>query len=294
MFNQKPIQLTTGVITLSSLILLSFSSIGATQTETSDSNSDETEESITDLIPNRRRGGAGRSTTTVENVEDKEDENVEDKEDENTEIVQAPQRRKPAASRNDNQCNFNPQQLIALIPENLRGKTTATSPTLYFSVPAISANTEIEFVLRDTQDRLVEKQTFSGKGKAGIMGLKLPSVPRISEGNRNSSYHWYLSVICNKSDRAYDVVVEGLLQPVALEANVQQQLATANLEERIKLYQTYDLWHENLDTLATMKRSQPQNSRASQQLGQLLQSVKLDPSIGQQPLLGIQTLTSRR
>ena len=249
MFNQKPIQLTTGVITLSSLILLSFSSIGATQTETSDSNSDETEESITDLIPNRRRGGAGRSTTTVENVEDKEDEN--------TEIVQAPQRRKPAASRNDNQCNFNPQQLIALIPENLRGKTTATSPTLYFSVPAISANTEIEFVLRDTQDRLVEKQTFSGKGKAGIMGLKLPSVPRISEGNRNSSYHWYLSVICNKSDRAYDVVVEGLLQPVALEANVQQQLATANLEERIKLYQTYDLWHENLDTLATMRRSQP-------------------------------------
>ena len=281
MFNQKPMKTVTGVITLSSLILLSFSSIGSTQTATGTNNTTE-EESIADGVPDRRRGGASRSVIALEN---------RGEEDNDEEIVQAPQRRKPAASRNENQCNFNPQELVALIPENLRGKTTATSPTLYFSVPAIPANTEIEFVLRDYQDRLVEKETFSGQGQAGIMSLKLPTVAPVSANRSNGSYHWYLSIICNQNDRADDVVVEGLLQPVALNATLSQQLETATLQERLTVYQTYDLWHERLDTLATMRRSQPRNAQAAQQLGQLLQSVELDPSIGQQPLLNTQRLS---
>ncbi|MGK7955191.1 MAG: DUF928 domain-containing protein [Crocosphaera sp.] len=281
MFNQKPMKTVTGVITLSSLILLSFSSIGSTQTATGTNNTTE-EESIADGVPDRRRGGASRSVIALENREE---------EDNDEEIVQAPQRRKPAASRNENQCNFNPQELVALIPENLRGKTTATSPTLYFSVPAIPANTEIEFVLRDYQDRLVEKETFSGQGQAGIMSLKLPTVAPVSANRSNGSYHWYLSIICNQNDRADDVVVEGLLQPVALNATLSQQLETATLQERLTVYQTYDLWHERLDTLATMRRSQPRNAQAAQQLRQLLQSVELDPSIGQQPLLNTQRLS---
>ncbi|MGK7883540.1 MAG: DUF928 domain-containing protein [Crocosphaera sp.] len=287
MFNQKPIKLTTGVITLSSLILLSFSSIGVAQTEIRGSNNNEREESIADSVPDRRRGGANRSTTIAANSQEEDNDNQE--------ILKAPERRKPAASRNNNRCNFNPQELTALIPHNnIPAKTTASSPTLYFSVPAITANIEIEFVLRDHRDKLVQKQTFSGKGQAGIMGLQLPPVSPISSTNGNSSYHWYLSVICNPSDRAYDVVVEGLLQPVTLETNLQQKLVTATLEEKIKLYQTHDLWHEELDTLAKMKRSQPQNSGVSQQLGQLLQSVELDPSIGEQPLLGTQRLNLNR
>lgn len=279
MFNQKPVKTATGVITVASLILLSFSSIGATQTTTETTNTTEEEESIADSVPDRRKGGASRSVMTPENSEDE----VEDEE-----MVQAPQRRKPAASRNENQCDFNPQELVALIPENLRGKTTVTSPTLYFSVPAIPANTEIEFVLRDPQDQLLEKYTFSGQERAGIMAVKLPQVSPVSANNPNSSYHWYLSIICNQSDRADDVVVEGLLQPVVLEGNLAKQLETATLEEKIELYQAYDVWHERLDALATMRRSQPENTQASEQLGQLLQSVRLDPSLGQQPLLETQ------
>ena len=209
MFNQKPIKLTTGVITLSSLILLSFSSIGATHTETSGNNNNEVEESIADSVPDLLRGGASRNTTTAENSQDDDNRN--------SEIVQAPERRKPAGHHGDNQCeDFTAQHLIALIPENLRGKTTATSPTLYFSVPAITANIKIEFVLRDHKDTLVDEQTFSGKGQAGIMPLELPRFSPIDSPNSNNSYHWYLSVICNPSDRAYDIVVEGLLQPVDL------------------------------------------------------------------------------
>ncbi|MEL4896484.1 DUF928 domain-containing protein [Crocosphaera sp. Alani8] len=286
MLNQKSIKITTRVMTLVTLALLSFPNIGLTQTTNTnnDGNSNEEEESIVGSIPDRRKGGASRSLTTPQ--DSKDDEN-----NENEEIVQAPQRRKPAASRNDSQCNFNPQELVALIPENLQGKTTTSSPTLYFSVPAIAANIEIEFVLRGPQDELIEKQTFSGKGRAGIMGLKLGAVPDVSTTNPNSSYHWYLSVICNQGDRADDIVVEGLLQPVVLDSNQQQQLATATSEQRIQLYETHDLWHEKLDALATIKRSQPQDYQASQELRQLLQSVRLDPSIGEKPLLDTQILS---
>ncbi|ACB49724.1 DUF928-containing protein [Crocosphaera subtropica ATCC 51142] len=279
MFDNKPIKTTTGVVTVSALMLLSFTSIGATQTERGRNNANQPEESIADSIPDRRKGGASRRPQTSQNTEDEE-------------VVQAPQRRKPAASRNDNnQCNFNPQELVALIPENLHGKTTELSPTLYFSVPAITASTEIEFVLRGPEDELIEKQTFSGKGQAGIMSLKLPKVPHLSSANSEKTYHWYLSIICNQSDRADDVVVEGLLQPITLQSNLLQQLETATLEERIKLYQSHDLWHERLHTLAKMRRSQPQNTQLAQKLGELLESVQLDPTIGQKPLLETEMLS---
>ncbi|EAZ92659.1 DUF928 domain-containing protein [Crocosphaera chwakensis] len=282
MFDKKPVKTTTGITTLASVIVLSFTSIGSTQTTTDANNTTQSEDSIANSVPDRRKGGASRRPQTPQNTEDEE-------------VAQAPRRRKPAASRNDqNQCNFNPQELVALIPANLQSKTTSTSPTLYFSVPAITANTEIEFVLRGPQDELVKKQTFSGKGQAGIMSLKLPNGPRVSSPNGENTYHWYLSVICNQGDRADDVVVEGLLQPVTLESNLAEEIETASLEDRFKLYQSYDLWHERLDTLANMKRSQPQNTQLAQKLGELLESVELDSTIGQKPLLETEMLSLSR
>ncbi len=283
MFNQTSIKTNTGVLTIASLILLSFTSLGTAQTTTNQDNEpNEAEESIEDLVvvPDRRKGGASRRPETRENNNDED-------------VAQAPQRRKPAGTRPvQNQCEFNPQELVALIPEDLVGSTTTTSPTLYFSLPSITASTNIEFVLRGPNDELLEKQTFSGRGQAGIMSLKLPRVPHISSPNH--TYHWYLSVICNEADRSHDVVVEGILKPVAIESHVQEKLEGASLEQRIQVYQTYDIWHETLHTLAQMKRSQPQNAQVSQQLGKLLESVKLEPSLAQQPLLERKMLSLSR
>ncbi len=281
MFDQTSTKTTIGVLTITSSILLSLTTLGTAQTTSNDNDvPNEAEESIEGLVPDRRKGGASRRDQTPENNNDED-------------VAQAPQRRKPAGTRPVmNKCEFNPQELVALIPENLVGSTINTSPTLYFSVPSITASTNIEFVLRDTNDELVEKQTFSGRGQAGIMSLKLPRVPHISSPNH--TYHWYLSVICNEADRSHDVVVEGLLKPVILESNAQQQLEGASLEQRIQVYQAYDVWHETLHTLAKMKRSQPQNAQISQQLGKLLESVKLEPNLAKQPLLETKRLSLSR
>ncbi|MDJ0509247.1 MAG: DUF928 domain-containing protein [Crocosphaera sp.] len=285
MFNQTSINTSIGILTFTSFILLSLSNLVTAQTTANDNNynaPNDTEESIEDLVPDRRKGGASRRPQTPEN------NNSQD-------VAEAPQRRKPAGTRPvRNQCEFNPQELIALIPENLVGSTVTTSPTLYFSVPSIAASTDIEFVLRGPNDELVEKQTFLGRRQAGIMALQLPRLPHISSSNPNHTYHWYLSVICNEVDRSHDVVVEGLLKPVTLESNAQQQLEEASPQEQIQVYQSYQVWHETLHTLAQMKRSQPQNAQISQQLGQLLELVKLEASLAQQPLLEPEMLSLNR
>ncbi|MEA5510235.1 DUF928 domain-containing protein [Crocosphaera sp. UHCC 0190] len=240
--------------------------------------SNDQEESIANQVPDRRKGGASRRPQAQENAEN--------------EMAEAPQRRKPAASRPfNNQCDFDPQQLTALIPKNLVGATATNDPTLLFSVPAISTKTEIEFVLRGPQDELVQKKSFQGQGKEGIMSLQLPKVPLLSTANSQDKYHWYLSVICNADDRAYDVVVEGLLQPVQLDSNLVHQIDQATLAEQVNLYQDHQVWHETLKVLVELKRSQPQDSAILALWTDLLKSVDLDPVIGQKSLLEPQILT---
>ncbi|MEA5536234.1 DUF928 domain-containing protein [Crocosphaera sp. XPORK-15E] len=242
------------------------------------SSAQDQEESIADLVPDRRKGGASRRPQEQENA--------------GNEMAEAPQRRKPAASRPfNNQCDFDPQQLTALIPKNLVGATATNNPTLLFSVPAISTGTQIEFILRGPQDQLVQRKAFQGQGKAGIMSLQLPQVPPLSRANSPDKYHWYLSVICNAEDRAYDVVVEGLLQPVQLDSNLVREIGQASLAKQVTLYQDNQVWHETLKVLVELKRSQPQDSAVLAMWTDLLNSVDLDPVIAQQSLLEPQILT---
>jgi hypothetical protein len=185
--------------------------------------------------------------------------------------VDAPMRRKPGGSRDllsNNSCRFDSQTLTALVPESLKGTTTSASPTLFFAVPPISPETSVEFVLRDANDQLVYERTVPGLGKAGILPMTLPS----NTLSASQDYHWYLSVVCNNRDRAYDLVVEGFVQRLALDPNQKQNLDLAN---QIKFYQTQNLWQDQLAFLVEVTNLWKQT----------LKSVNLDESIASNPLL---------
>jgi hypothetical protein len=195
--------------------------------------------------------------------------------------IEAPMRRKPGGSRDllsNNSCRFDPQELTALIPESLKGATTSASPTLFFAVPPISAKTSIEFVVRDQNDRLVYENTVQGLGQAGILPMTLP--PNTLSASQD--YHWYLSVICNNRDRAYDLVVEGFVQRLALDAN---QKTNTDPEDRIKFYQTRNLWQDQLAFLVELKRDRPNDPEVKTLWQQTLKSVNLDEAIAANPLL---------
>ena len=217
-------------------------------------------------VPNRRKPGASRPST---------------------EVVEAPMRRKPGASREaiaQNQCRFNPQQLTALIPPSLSTATASANPTLFFAVPSIPSHTSLELVLRNGKDELVYEQTFPGVTTAGILPIALPSHRLDSQ----QQYHWYLSVICNPSDRAHDLVLEGLIQRVELDPSVQQKLTQANPEERVALYQSHQLWQDEITTLVNLKQSHPQDSQVLKLWQESLKVTELDNQIESLPILPVQ------
>jgi hypothetical protein len=195
--------------------------------------------------------------------------------------IEAPMRRKPGGSRDllsNNSCRFDPHELTALVPESLKGGTASASPTLFFAVPAISAKTSIEFVLRDQNDRLVYEKTLAGLGKVGILPMTLPP----NTLSPSQDYHWYLSVVCNNRDRAYDLVVEGFVQRLALDPN---QTTNADPADRIKFYQTRNLWQDQLAFLVELKRDRPNDPEVTNLWKQTLHSVNLDEAIAANPLL---------
>ncbi len=171
-------------------------------------------------------------------------------------------------------CAFSPQELVALIPDNLLGQTASASPQLLFHVPAISRSTAVEFVLRDKSDRQIYATTFSGQGESGMMSLRLPATVQ-SQLSVDEEYHWYLSVICNQKDRAHDIVVEGLLKRITPNAALAQQLAQATSLEQVKLYQDNQLWHEALTTLVNLQRSQSSEGELLPLWTGLLESAQL-------------------
>ncbi len=217
-------------------------------------------EELIPVIPDRRKPGGSRPASDA---------------------IEAPMRRKPGGSRDllsNNSCRFDPQQLTALVPQSLSGATASASPTIFFAVPAIAKNTAIEFVIRDQKDKLVYEKTSPGLDQSGILSISLPP----NTLNSSQDYHWYLSVICNNRDRAYDLVVEGFVQRVAGEFNQKQ---TANLEDKIHFYQTQNLWQDQLTFLAELKRDRPNDPFIVNLWQKTLKSVNLDENIATSSLL---------
>ncbi len=205
-------------------------------------------------------------------------------------LLEAPERRKPGGKRDlelwaqGNRCNFDQERLTALIPKNLLGKTVSASPSLFFSIPAIPKSISVEFVLRDQNDQLVYETSFKGTEKVGIINLTIPTQTKESLLKNQQEYHWYLSIICNAQDRAKDVVVEGLLQRINLNPDLEKQFAQATPIDRVKLYQTHNLWQDTLSILAALKQANPSDPKVLELWQQLLASVELDEAIAQEPL----------
>ncbi|MBE9166252.1 DUF928 domain-containing protein [Pleurocapsales cyanobacterium LEGE 06147] len=181
-------------------------------------------------------------------------------------------------------CLANRGQLVALIPENAVGKTTAALPKLFFYIPQddLPQAVTLEFVLRDRQDKLVYESFFTTDGKSGIVSVDLPESSKSKELKTNEQYHWYLSMICDPQNRSRDVVVKGWIQRVEIEPAIEQKLARSNPLERASLYQKQDLWYDALSTLAEQKQAVDSQLRVTAKWTELLESVGLGDLAGAQ------------
>jgi hypothetical protein len=166
-----------------------------------------------------------------------------------------PSHRRDGGTRGSN-CAVNSQEFVALIPDTAVGAkqqttpllTASTNPRLYFHVPQTNQSQTIEFVLRDSSDRLIYETTIETEGKSGIMSIKmpLPAQDRAKSLDSNRDYRWYLSNICNPEKRSQDIVLEGWIEQIELSAITQEKLAQLSLAEQASFYQEKGVWHDAL------------------------------------------------
>lgn len=200
--------------------------------------------------------------------------------DQNSNVRQGlPGRRISGGSRSPNTaCLATPEQpVVALMPKNNLGLTISERPTLWFSLPAISADRALEFGLYNQTGELIYKESFETSGEAGISSFSLPST--FAPLSEESTYRWYLSVVCDPDSRSEDLVVTGWIRRIQASSTLSAQIASATLQERLSVYETSNLWFETLTTLAELRRTLPQEDSAKQQIDEkwqrLLNSAEL-------------------
>ena len=181
-------------------------------------------------------------------------------------------------------CMAHQEQLVALVPEHSVGLTTSTTPQLFFSVPEAKETHQLELVVRNQQDELVYETLLETKNSPGIIALKLPEklVPESLPTEEN--YQWYLSLICNRQNRAHDLVVSGWLRRIEVEPNIGQQLQAAALLEQAHLYQQQGIWHDALATVIQAQKAAHQGDAALAKWTELLTALGLE-ELAHQPLI---------
>ncbi len=161
--------------------------------------------------------------------------------------------------------------LTVLMPQNNVGTMVTENPEVYWYIPETRAE-EAEFVLLDSEQQEVYATTFDLSGEPGVVKLSLPqknegtNEPVIAAGEE---YTWFLALVCNRDDRSYDEIVEGVVQRQEINQQLQAQISSSSGLETAQIYAQAGIWTDALMILAQLRKSQPQ------QWENFLQSVDL-------------------
>ena len=162
------------------------------------------------------------------------------------------------------------QSLVAIMPRNNLGKTISARPSFWFSVPATLGEKTSEFLLIDELGEIVYGTQVKVSGEQGISEFQLPA--SATELAVDKTYTWTFSIGCTDSSQ---FVVKGNVQRVAVPNSVKQRLEVASPEEKVALYGSTDLWHEQVTTLVNLRRSDPANADFQMEWAELLATTGL-------------------
>lgn len=173
-------------------------------------------------------------------------------------------------------CQATSQPLTALVPsqqinsmETVGGMTIAPDPTLWFYVPySLRDDNLVEFVLQDEQQNILYKTTVDpSQLKAGIVGVSLAKEATIE---KDKLYHWYFLVYCEKDN---PVFVEGWIQRVSINPELERQIQHSSPRDRIALLAANGIWYDALTQLAQMRDLHPNDTTLIDDWESLLKSA---------------------
>jgi Domain of Unknown Function (DUF928) len=171
----------------------------------------------------------------------------------------APEGRGDAASRGAS-------DLLALVPVNQYGWTTAEYPTFWFYLKRqASSSTTVKLELQDEAEKVIFTTTFELTQREGIMNIRLPkTAPRLEIGKK---YQWVLSY----REMNNEMHAAGWIERVALTPELASQLQQANPRQRVLLLAKNGFWYETMTELAALRRANPQDPQLANDWVALLQ-----------------------
>jgi hypothetical protein len=183
--------------------------------------------------------------------------------------VGAPTHRSDAATRG--QCDpgrpvlFQKGQevrLIALVPENELGLTTAEAPAIAFYIPPTCAET-MRVSLLDTVINKSYATLLATPTSSGIINLKFSSLKDFPPLEIGKKYQWELSLVIDHRDPSADASVNGFLQ--RSESNADQHF-----------------WFDTITALMEARQANPQAAELKEDWNSLMSLVGLE-AISNQP-----------
>ncbi|MEL6440951.1 MAG: DUF928 domain-containing protein [Cyanobacteria bacterium J06621_8] len=171
--------------------------------------------------------------------------------------------------------NSKNQNLMALVPDDFVAKNDIDNPSLFFYVPKTNNQTILEFVLRNEQDELIYDAFFTTTGD-GIISIEVPDNINLPLLMNNQSYHWYLSLICDRQQRSQDLVVEGWLRQESVDLEAQSQISHGSLVQQAEVYNNQGFWYSALSVLAEDPDLMTEHAIVHQKWTEMLKSVGLE------------------
>ncbi len=192
--------------------------------------------------------------------------------------VGSPLRREAAATRGE--CPRDP--LLALVPQDSVSMTTQGYPTLFFRVPARSANSmPLEFTLRDGET-IVYQTKLPIVGKRQIVAITLPSTANSVPLTLDRDYQWSATIPCSNDAESAYFRTTGMIRRIAPDADLSAKLQATSVEAQAtnrpqvpEIYAEAEIWQDALTILANLRRSQPNNAQVTAQWRSLLESADL-------------------
>jgi len=153
------------------------------------------------------------------------------------------------------------QELTALLPKTEVSLTTQEYPMFFWYVPPASP-TMIEFALIDDSNGQIIYQTkVKTDAAVGIISLSLPENSGLPPLEIGKDYYWSFSIMCDPLNWRVNPTVEGLIRRVEPSANLMQNLTEADGIERVAVYANAGIWHDTIAELATLRRSNPNDTQ---------------------------------
>ena len=168
--------------------------------------------------------------------------------------------------------------LLPVSESGFSGLTLTEHPTFWFYIPyQTSSISSGQFSLIDLEDNEIYWISFQLPETPGFVKVSIPNQAKPLKKNQEYRWHFELNCASQASSSQEKVWHEGVVQKVEL-ADLEAQLDTAGLVQRVNLYVENSIWYDASTELVQI-RDTPQAWR------QLLQAVGLEQLEGE-PIAG--------